>query len=246
MCVTLVVIPHAVNLLVCCYLWAGVCQLCCVSTHWRPVVGSCRCVNCVVYPLTGDLCSGLVGVSIVLCIHALATCVRVLQVCQLCCVSMHWRPVFWSCRCVNCVVYPRTGDLFSGLVGMSIVLCIHALATCVWVLRVCQLCCVYTHWRPVFWSCRCVNCVVYPRTGDLFSGLVGVSIVLCIHALATCVWVLRVCQLCCVYTHWRPVSWSCRCVNCVVYPRTGDLCSGLAGVSIVLCIHALVTCVQVL
>ena len=129
------------------------------------------CVNCVVYLRTGDLCSGLVGVSIVLCIHALVTC-------------------FGSCRCVNCVVYPRTGDLCSGLVGVSIVLCIHALATCVRVLQVCQLCCVSTHWRSVFGSCRCVNCVVNPYTGDLFSGLVGVSIVLCIHALATCVRVL--------------------------------------------------------
>ena len=47
----------------------------------------------------------------------------------------------------------------------------------------CQLCCVSTHWRPVFGSCRCVNCVVYPRIGDLYSGLVGVSIVLCIDVL---------------------------------------------------------------
>ena len=87
-------------------------------------------------------------------------------------------------------MYPCTGDLCPGLVGVSIVLCMHALVTCVWVLQVCQLCCVSTHWRPVFGSYRCVNCVVYPRTGDLFSGLVGVSIVLCIHTLVTCFRVL--------------------------------------------------------
>ena len=118
--------------------------------------------------------------------------------------------MFGSCRCVNCVVYPRTGDPCPGLVGVSIVLC------------------------------------MYPRTGDLCSGIAGVSIVLCIHTLVNCVRVLQVCQLCCVSTHWRPVFGSCRCVNCVVYPRTGDLCSGLAGVSIVLCIHTLETCFQVL
>ena len=99
------------------------------------------------YPHTGDLFLGLVRVSIVLCIHTLATCFWVLYVCQLCCISTHWRPVFGSCRCVTCV-YPHTGDLFSGHVGVSIVLC-------------------------------------FPHTGNLFSGLVGVLIVLCIDVLWT-------------------------------------------------------------
>ena len=71
--------------------------------------GSCRCVNCVVFPHTANLCSGLVGVSIVLCINVL-----------------------------------RSGDLYPGVVDVSIVLC----------------------------------------TGDLYQGIVGV---LCIQALATCI-----------------------------------------------------------
>ena len=73
--------------------------------------------------------------------------------------------MFGSCRCVNCVVYPRTGYLYSGLVGVSIVLCIN-------VLRSGDL-------YPGVVDVSIVLC-----TGDLYLGIVGV---LCIQALATCI-----------------------------------------------------------